>query len=552
MIASSNSSPPMRLDSLDDDAAERDHRDLGGAAADVDDHVAGGLVHREPGADRGGHRLFDHEHRLAGAGELGGFLHRASLDARDPRRDADHHAWLRPLALVHALDEVAQHLLADVEVGDHAVLQRADGLDVAGRAAEHALRLDADREHAAVVGVDRDDRRLVEHDPAPSHVDERVGGAEVDGHVAANDGGEPGLRHRDGAPDGASDRRTGLAGTVAGHRRVAIAAESPPVSRAVTALRRLGGHQGREEDGDLALGGLGAVGAVHEVLGELEGEIAPDRARARLPSGSSIPIRVRTTFHVSWPPSTTIATSGPRGDERHEVAEERLLAVLVVVAAGESRRRCVRSSIATIVSSLRSSRPTISPTSRRSTASGLHRTRVRLLMRRRGYRGRGAGEAADRPTVQRARRRRPGRPRPVDSMRASTASATSVDDLHPVVAHAEVARGGRRPHRGSRARGARAGTAITVSSAARRARRASRARSFCWSRPITSVRAVCGNSSSSAARSACAPATFCVPSSSDERVVTDDLEPTRRVHRRERGLARCRRRARGRGSTRPR
>ena len=65
-----------------DDAAERDHRDLGGAAADVDDHVAGGLVHGEPGADRGGHGLLDHEHRLARAGELGGLLHRPPLDAR--------------------------------------------------------------------------------------------------------------------------------------------------------------------------------------------------------------------------------------------------------------------------------------------------------------------------------------------------------------------------------------------------------------------------------------------------------------------------------------
>src|SRR5690349_10314873 len=37
------------------DAAERDDRDLGGATADVDDHVAGGLLHREARADGGGH-----------------------------------------------------------------------------------------------------------------------------------------------------------------------------------------------------------------------------------------------------------------------------------------------------------------------------------------------------------------------------------------------------------------------------------------------------------------------------------------------------------------
>ena len=63
---------------------------------------------------------------LRAPGVLGRLLHRALLDAGDARRDADDHAGLRPLALVHPLDEVAEHLLADVEVGDDAVLQRAD------------------------------------------------------------------------------------------------------------------------------------------------------------------------------------------------------------------------------------------------------------------------------------------------------------------------------------------------------------------------------------------------------------------------------------------
>jgi hypothetical protein len=34
---------------------------------------------------------------------------------------------------VHHLDELLEHLLGDGEVGDHAVLHRADGGDVAGR-----------------------------------------------------------------------------------------------------------------------------------------------------------------------------------------------------------------------------------------------------------------------------------------------------------------------------------------------------------------------------------------------------------------------------------
>ena len=92
---------------------------------------------------------------------------------------------MREAVVVHLLDEVAQHLLGHVEVGDDAVLQRADRGDRPGRAAEHALGLDPDGVHLARALVDRDDRRLGEHDAAAAHVDERVGCAEVDSHLAA-------------------------------------------------------------------------------------------------------------------------------------------------------------------------------------------------------------------------------------------------------------------------------------------------------------------------------------------------------------------------------
>ena len=58
-IAASMSKRPDAHGFERDDAAERDHRDLGGAAADVDDHVAERLVDRQRRADRRGHRLLD-------------------------------------------------------------------------------------------------------------------------------------------------------------------------------------------------------------------------------------------------------------------------------------------------------------------------------------------------------------------------------------------------------------------------------------------------------------------------------------------------------------
>ena len=146
--------------------------------------LPGRLVHRQVGADRRRHRLLDDVHRLAGAGVLGGVLHGALLDAGDAGRHADDHPRLAPLAGVHLLDEVAQHLLAHLEVGDHAVLERPDGLDVVGRAAHHPLGLEPDRDGTAVVDVDRHDRGLVEHDALAADVDQCVGGAEVDREVA--------------------------------------------------------------------------------------------------------------------------------------------------------------------------------------------------------------------------------------------------------------------------------------------------------------------------------------------------------------------------------
>ena len=166
-----------------DDAGERDDGDVGRAAADVDDHVAGRLGDRHAGADRRRHRFLDQVH-FAGLGAVGAVFHRALLDLRDLRRHADDDARPHPdVAVVRLLDEVGQHLLGDLEVGDDAVLHRLDGDDVAGRAAEHVLGVLADGLDPAVHLVDGHDRRLVDDDALAAGVDAGVGGAEVDGQV---------------------------------------------------------------------------------------------------------------------------------------------------------------------------------------------------------------------------------------------------------------------------------------------------------------------------------------------------------------------------------
>src|SRR4029079_7401737 len=119
-----------------DDARERDDGDVGGAAADVHDHVARGLRDRHARTDRRGHGFF-HQVHLAGLRAIRAVLHRALFDLRDLRRDADHDTRPDPdvAVVVRLADEVRQHLLGDLEVGNDAVLHRLDGAAVGGGAA---------------------------------------------------------------------------------------------------------------------------------------------------------------------------------------------------------------------------------------------------------------------------------------------------------------------------------------------------------------------------------------------------------------------------------
>ena len=195
------------------------------------------------GADRGRDALLDQLH-LAGAGRLAGLLDGALLDLGDAGGHAHHDPRVREAALLRLADEVAEHLLGHLEVRDHALPQRPGGGDRRRGAADHALGLGADGVHRAGVGVDRDDRGLGEHDAAAAHVDERVGGPEVDREVAVAAAGERGEE---------SHRAVSVAqrGVVA-HRRIAaiIAARLETLLRrkaaTVRASLRGSAHQGRQ------------------------------------------------------------------------------------------------------------------------------------------------------------------------------------------------------------------------------------------------------------------------------------------------------------------
>ena len=171
-----------------DHAAERDHGDVGGAAADVDDHAAGGFGDRQPGADGRGHRLVDEVH-FAGLGPIRAVDDRPALHLGDARRDADDEAGASPGdAALRLSDEVAQQPLGGLEIGDHAVAQRPDRGDVGRGAAQHRVRRVPDRLGLVALRVDGDDGRLVDDDAAPRREHDGVRRTEVDCEVASAEG----------------------------------------------------------------------------------------------------------------------------------------------------------------------------------------------------------------------------------------------------------------------------------------------------------------------------------------------------------------------------
>ena len=168
-----------------DDVTKREHRDFGGAAADVDDHVARGVGDGHARADGGGDG-FSNETRTAGTRRQNRLANGALFHWGGAMGHADDDLGFGKCgAFVDFADEVLDHLLSTVEIRDHPVAHRPDRLDGAGGAAEHQLGIFAHCQHLlfAVLDVVGHHGGFVQHDPLAAHVHKRVRRAEVDGHV---------------------------------------------------------------------------------------------------------------------------------------------------------------------------------------------------------------------------------------------------------------------------------------------------------------------------------------------------------------------------------
>jgi hypothetical protein len=81
------------------------------------------------------------------------------------------------------LDEVAEHLLGRLEIGDHPITHGPDRGDAARRAPEHLLRLAANRFDLVADVVDGHDGGFIQDDAGTARKDAGIGRTEIDRQV---------------------------------------------------------------------------------------------------------------------------------------------------------------------------------------------------------------------------------------------------------------------------------------------------------------------------------------------------------------------------------
>ena len=173
-----------------DDAVQRNHRHFRRAAADIDHHGAVSLIDRNTGANRRRHRFLNQKD-LASARALGGITDGALLHLGRAGRHTYQNTRRRTesaLAAMRAVNKMLEHHRGNLEISDDAILQRPYRRQIARRAPQHLFRLRtiSDNLLPPVLRIfrDRHHRRLIQNQSFTTHINQRVGSAQVNRQIA--------------------------------------------------------------------------------------------------------------------------------------------------------------------------------------------------------------------------------------------------------------------------------------------------------------------------------------------------------------------------------
>ena len=127
-------------------ATQADHRNVGGSTADVHDHAALRLQDVYVRPQRGGNGLIDQIH-LAGTGSHNCLYHGIALDASNGGRHTDCDPRLYQAAVIRLVDKAANQLFGQRMIGNHAILQGANGGNIIRGTPYHRQGLIAHCQH---------------------------------------------------------------------------------------------------------------------------------------------------------------------------------------------------------------------------------------------------------------------------------------------------------------------------------------------------------------------------------------------------------------------
>jgi hypothetical protein len=159
--------------------------DKAATSVDVDNHAAADLCDRQACAESSCHRLFN-QPDFTGSGRHGCIVNGPLLDFCNSGGDTDDDSRARyrdKTLLVCFTDEIFKHRLGDLELGDHAVSQGSHSDNVGWSPPDHFLGFRSDCLRFPGSFIDSHPRRFSDDDPLTTHVDERIGGSQVNSDV---------------------------------------------------------------------------------------------------------------------------------------------------------------------------------------------------------------------------------------------------------------------------------------------------------------------------------------------------------------------------------
>ena len=133
--------------------------------------------------NRSRHWFFNDVHWTTSTRIFSGILNGALFNSGNSRWNTNHHSWFAPTTSCDALNEIAQHFFAHVEVGNDSIFQWTNHFNMFRSTSKHSLCFPTDCNRLSVAHIDSNHRGLIQNNSLTAHVHQGVGGAEVDCNV---------------------------------------------------------------------------------------------------------------------------------------------------------------------------------------------------------------------------------------------------------------------------------------------------------------------------------------------------------------------------------